>query len=239
MNIKCKNKNCNNIITGKGKTDLCGSCSRKGKKRKPFSKEWKENMSKASKKRWSNPKEHEKLSKAHKGKTRTEEHKQNISKALKGKKRGPHTEEAKKNISKALKGRKLTEEWIENLSKSQLKRFQDPKERKKISGENSVHYIHGQGYDPYSKDFTPTLRKEIRERDNHTCQCCGMTQAEHLEKYNNSLDIHHIDYNKMNCDKDNLITLCHKCNMKANFNIDYWYAFYTYIMENEIETIKT
>jgi hypothetical protein len=32
--------------------------------------------------------------------------------------------------------------------------------------------------------------------------------------------------------KNNLITLCKKCNMKANSNRDYWYAFYSYLMEN-------
>ena len=53
------------------------------------------------------------------------------------------------------------------------------------------------------------------------------------EDYYRKLDIHHIDYNKMNYKKDNLITLCLKCNIKANFNRNYWYAYYVYLMENK------
>lgn len=33
---------------------------------------------------------------------------------------------------------------------------------------------------------------------------------------------------KNNCKEYNLITLCMNCNLKANTNIDYWYAYYTY-----------
>jgi len=34
--------------------------------------------------------------------------------------------------------------------------------------------------------------------------------------------------------KDNLITLCRQCNTRVNFNRDYWFAYFTYIMENYI-----
>lgn len=43
--------------------------------------------------------------------------------------------------------------------------------------------------------------------------------------------VHHIDDNKQNCKKNNLITTCNQCNIKANFNRDYWYAYFTYIVE--------
>jgi len=112
--------------------------------------------------------------------------------------------------------------------------MKDPKIREKISGKNNVHYIHGQSKLPYSIEFTSALRKEIRERDNHICQCCGMTQAEHYKKYKRDLEIHHIDHCTFNCAKDNLITTCKQCNLNANKDIDYWFAYYTYIMENEI-----
>jgi len=32
----------------------------------------------------------------------------------------------------------------------------------------------------------------------------------------------HIDYNKKNCNPDNLITLCHSCHSKTNHNRNYW-----------------
>ena len=64
------------------------------------------------------------------------------------------------------------------------------------------------------------------------CQNCGMTEEEHLIVKGRVLDIHHIDYNKQNCQKSNLITACQVCNIRANFNRDYWYAYFTYIMEH-------
>jgi len=41
--------------------------------------------------------------------------------------------------------------------------------------------------------------------------------------------IHHIDYNKFNCESSNLITLCLKCHLSTNGNRDYWYAYFRYI----------
>ena len=35
----------------------------------------------------------------------------------------------------------------------------------------------------------------------------------------------------MNCQEDNLIVTCTKCNALANANRDYWYAYFTYLME--------
>ena len=66
------------------------------------------------------------------------------------------------------------------------------------------------------------IRESIRKRDNYTCQLC----------YKNGRDVHHIDYNKENSKINNLITLCEKCNCQVNINRDYWYAYFTYIMEN-------
>jgi 5-methylcytosine-specific restriction endonuclease McrA len=57
---------------------------------------------------------------------------------------------------------------------------------------------------------------------------CGIKEEKHYRK----LDIHHIDYNKKNCKKNNLVTLCQSCHSKAGVNRDYWYAYYTYLMES-------
>lgn len=74
--------------------------------------------------------------------------------------------------------------------------------------------------------FNNTLKESIRKRDNFTCQNCGMTEEEHLIVIGRNLDVHHIDYNKQNCKKDNLISLCQSCNIRANYNRDYWQKFY-------------
>lgn len=68
-------------------------------------------------------------------------------------------------------------------------------------------------FEPYSIDWTKTLKKSIRERDKYTCRICKEEPA---------VCVHHIDYNKKNCNPDNLITLCNNCHMKTNFNRSYW-----------------
>lgn len=76
---------------------------------------------------------------------------------------------------------------------------------------------------PYPFAFNNTLKESIRKRDNYTCQVC--------HKRGNT--VHHIDYNKKNIKTTNLITTCRKHNSSANHNRDYWYAYFTYLMEKK------
>ncbi len=101
-------------------------------------------------------------------------------------------------------------------------------------GKEAFGYIDGQSRLPYSKNFTKKLKLEIRTRDVFTCQCCGITEEEHKDQYNRVLAIHHINYDKQNCNEPNLITICNLCNLKANSNRDYWFTYYTYIIEEYI-----
>lgn len=118
---------------------------------------------------------------------------------------------------------------------SPMKGKQHSKQTKKIiseslkgkSGELSRNWQGGLSNEEYPWYFNNLLKNKIRKRDNFKCQNCGI-----LEKnYYRNLDIHHIDYNKENCKENNLIALCNKCNVNANKDRDYWYAYYTYIME--------
>jgi 5-methylcytosine-specific restriction endonuclease McrA len=63
-------------------------------------------------------------------------------------------------------------------------------------------------------------RRMTLERDNHTCQNCGITQEEYSEIYDRQLDVHHIvpireldDKEKANS-LQNLVTLCISCHRK-------------------------
>lgn len=96
-------------------------------------------------------------------------------------------------------------------------------------GEGNPNWQNGIGKLPYSFKFTKKLKESIRKKDNYKCQNCGKTQKRELEDLKKKLSIHHIDYNKMNCNLNNLITVCKSCNTKANYNIDYWYAYFRYI----------
>jgi hypothetical protein len=85
----------------------------------------------------------------------------------------------------------------------------------------------------YSLSFF-NIRESIRDRDGHECQNCNKSEEQEIIDFYRKLSIHHIDYNKMNCLPENLITLCTSCNIKANYNKDYWFVYYTYIMENKL-----
>lgn len=95
-----------------------------------------------------------------------------------------------------------------------------------MSGEKSPSYIDGRSFLPYSSLFNNFLKNKIKNRDKFTCQNCFITQEESINKINFGLSVHHIDYNKNNCNEDNLITLCLSCNSKANTNRDVWFEFY-------------
>lgn len=164
---------------------------------------------------------------------------------------GPLSEETKKKMGAWV--RVFTKDWRNNLSISLKKRFQDPKNHplfnkpmskntklkisqtlinnKSMVGKNNPNWIDGRSWNKYPKEFNNKLRLEVKTRDNHQCKHCSMTEEEHIKKYNRVLHVHHIDYNKQNCDKHNLITTCLKCNVQANTNRDYWRKFYNNLIK--------
>lgn len=157
----------------------------------------------------------------------SEETKERISKSLKGRKPPPFTEEHRRNIGKTSKGRKHSEGARLKMSvahkgkpSGMLGKKHSREYIENRSGENSYLWRGGKSFEPYTTDWTRTLRRSIRERDNYTCQLCGELQSDR------AFDVHHIDYNKENCDPKNLITLCRSCNVKVNQNRDFWEDYF-------------
>jgi len=95
-----------------------------------------------------------------------------------------------------------------------------------MKGENSFNWIEDRNLLDYPDEFSAELKEQIRKRDNHICQNCGMTEEEHLIVIGQILSVHHIDYDKKNCNKKNLITVCMSCNIRANYNRNYWQDIY-------------
>lgn len=89
--------------------------------------------------------------------------------------------------------------------------------------ENNPNYIDGRKNLPYPIEFNESLKELIRNRDNRKCQLCGCPEIENCQR----LSIHHIDYNKANLNKNNLISLCRSCSGEVNKNRDYWRDFFT------------
>jgi hypothetical protein len=129
-----------------------------------------------------------------------------------------HSEETKQKMSESHIGTKHSEETISKMSESALRLWKNPEYKERFIGEK--HHAWCGGPFPYPEDWTETLKESIRQRDGYRCRLCCAVQEECL------LPVHHIDYNKDNCDPKNLITLCKSCHMKTNFNRKKWIDFF-------------
>jgi hypothetical protein len=172
----------------------------------------------------------------------TKERNRKISKALKGKKKLPLSEEWKRKISEKLKGennpfygKTHSDKTKKNISEKQkgqhhsirteFKKGQlSVNKGKKIFknsiakiGEKNPNWRGGISFEPYSIDWKETLKKSIRERDKYICKVCNLY----------GFIVHHIFYDKKDCNPEHLITLCKKCHAKTNFNRDYWIKYFT------------
>ena len=121
-----------------------------------------------------------------------------------------HSDKSKEKISNGVKNN-------ENIKKTQFKKGDT-----RICGENNHCWQGGISFEPYGLKFNKYLKGRIRERDNRTCQECGMTE----EQLGYSLCVHHIDYNKQNNNENNLICLCKSCHCQTNFDRDDWKNYF-------------
>lgn len=121
---------------------------------------------------------------------------------FKGKK---HTPEAKEKNRQA-KLSNPTKHWLGK------KRWLRP--------EDNPGWLGGRSFEAYSINWTTTLKRSIRERDFYTCQVCKEPQGEE------ALSVHHIDYNKKNCNPRNLVSLCRACHARTNRNRKYWQNYF-------------
>jgi 5-methylcytosine-specific restriction endonuclease McrA len=169
-----------------------------------------------------------------KGHKQTEEHKRKIKESNLGQKRTSETKQRmkeKKRIffangghahNKGIKGvYHHTDEIKEKIRKSSKERIASEETRKKIGdahrGEKCNFYKDGKSKEPYTPDWTYSLKRSIRLRDKFTCQICNKR----------GWIVHHIDYNKKNCKPENLVIVCKSCHSKTNFNREKWIRFFS------------
>jgi 5-methylcytosine-specific restriction endonuclease McrA len=142
------------------------------------------------------------------GKHHPDETRKRISSTLKGRK---FTRGHRAKIASALRGRKLSLRTRTLISQSRIGRF---------NAHENPNWQGGKSFEPYSLNWTETLKRSIRERDNYACQLCGALQGDRAHS------VHHIDYNKNNCKPQNLITLCVSCHARTNYNRRKWKAYF-------------
>jgi hypothetical protein len=93
------------------------------------------------------------------------------------------------------------------------------------SGSGNPNWNGGTSYEPYCPIWSDKEYKEdIKLRDGY--KCLNPT----CNKKDSRLHIHHIDYNKKNCEYKNVITLCGSCNSMANTNREWHTAWYQALM---------
>ncbi len=173
-----------------------------------------------------------KISKAKMGHKVTKETRLKISNSKKGKvsnfKGKKHTQETKYKISQLKigipspnRGKKLLKEHRRKLSIARRKNDGH-------KGKNSYLWKGGISFEPYGLEFNNKLREQIRKRDNHRCQECFRHQDELYTKSGRKyrLHIHHINYNKKNNSRDNLISLCKSCHAQTNFRRSDWIEYF-------------
>ncbi len=129
--------------------------------------------------------------------------------------------QSKIGIISPMKGKTHTEETRQKMREN----------HPDFSLEKHPNWKGGTSFNPYCNNFTESLKREIRNRDNYQCQMpgCLCTQLESKLLYGRVLDIHHIHYNKENI--EDLITLCCSCNNKVNFNRNYWEKYFMKILK--------
>jgi phosphoenolpyruvate phosphomutase len=171
------------------------------------------------------------------GRTHTEEWKKKMSLLQKSIKHPLMAEETKEKLRKANLGKKHSQEWKDNLSKrmkgnkyslgykhsEEFKRRQSEYNKKIVripphySGKMHYNWQGGKSFEEYGFDWTESLKKIIRTRDNYKCAICNKSGNE----------VHHIDYNKNNCKPHNLITLCKLCHIQTNRNRNKWLEYFS------------
>lgn len=107
-------------------------------------------------------------------------------------------------------------------------------ETKKIKSINMIgnknpNWINGKSMEPYTKEFNKKFKCLIKERDG-CCMLCNVS-LEDLRLLKRQVNVHHIDYNKLNSFPQNCVTLCNLCHNKTNFNRTQWILFFQSLLK--------
>lgn len=94
------------------------------------------------------------------------------------------------------------------------------------TGELHGNWNGGTSYNPLYPWSFKLIRAKIIEREKGKCMICQKQYGGVWRSKKRSLSIHHIDYDKCNSDKRNLVALCFPCHSKTNYKRDTWIPFF-------------
>jgi len=116
------------------------------------------------------------------------------------------SDETRKKLSGAHKGKKLSNDHKRKIGASVKQRWDSGEFESIHVGENNPRWKGGIKFLVYPKEFNEKLRRMIRSRDNHECQCCNKNL--YRSRYGH---VHHIDGDKQNNNERNLVLVCASC----------------------------
>ena len=171
------------------------------------------------------------------GRPLSADHRSKIGNALRGR---PLAAETKQKLSKSHAGKRHTAEsklknriahlgrpgyWTcKHRSDETKRRISEAKCGVSVNRrEQNPNWRGGISSTPYPLEWTPVLRRRIRERDGYACRLCGEPQDD-----SRVFPVHHIDYCKAHCDPTNLLTLCPSCHSRTNTNRKRWMEFFAF-----------
>lgn len=113
------------------------------------------------------------------------------------------------------------------------------KTRALVSDSGKMHGIHakennpawkgGISFEPYCPKFTREFKERVRKFFKYICVGCGV----HQSTLSRSLDVHHVNFNKMVCCdgvKPLFVALCRSCHSKTRHRPEHFEKYYTNII---------
>lgn len=121
-------------------------------------------------------------------------------------------------------------EWYkENPEKAKLKteksRLTNIK-RETHKNEKNVNWHGGLSKINTKRILTNEHKDNIKQRDGYRCQQC----FRHKSELSSPLLVHHIDFNKINDEDTNLITLCNPCHSQLSYDRQNWINHFKNVM---------
>jgi len=141
-----------------------------------------------------------------------------------------HTKGKHKSAEQKLNMSKARKSWCKNnpdklkevVEKSRLTNI----ERETHKNERNANWHSGVSKVKMLRHTSKELKDKIKQRDGYRCQQCFRFETELDE----SLVVHHIDFDKLNDDENNLITLCNSCHSQLSFDRENWIDYFKNVM---------